>query len=174
MSGVRLLFADVPELLAHALAIEDEACTRYVELADQMDTHNNPAAAAFFRRMAKLEGLHTEKIRAQCAQHSLPSLAPWQYRWRDPEAPESTDYAVVDHMLTLARALTLALHNEQRARDYFLEIACAATEPDVRDLAIELADDERQHMEWLARELQDSALPAAAPRTDPDPPTPQD
>lgn len=173
MNDTRWQFSAVPDLLAHALAIEDEACARYLELADQMDTHNN-SAAAFFRRIAKLEGLHTEKIRARCANHSLPLLAPWQYRWRDPEAPESTDYAVVDHMLTLVGALKLALHNEQRARDYFLAVAHSCTDSGVRGLAMELAEDEDRHMEWLARELQDAELQPVAPRTDPDPPTPQD
>ena len=33
--------ADLPELLAHAHAIEQEAFERYADLADQMETHNN-------------------------------------------------------------------------------------------------------------------------------------
>jgi rubrerythrin len=166
--------SDVSGLLAHALAIEDEACARYRDLADQMDVHNNPAAARFFRRMAKLEHLHAEKIRTQIGAHAMPQIAPWEYKWLDPEAPETTDFAVVDHMLPLARALQLALHNEQRACAYFLAIERAATDSGVRDLARELADDERQHMEWLARELQDGALHTAPPRTDLDPPLAQE
>ena len=166
--------AGVADLLAHALAIEDEACARYRDLADQMDVHNNPAAARFFQRMAKLEHLHVEKIRTQIGAHAMPRIAPWEYKWQDPEAPETTDFAGVDHMLTLARALQLALHNEQRACDYFQAIERAATDRGVRDLARELADDERQHMEWLARELRDAALHPEPARADLDPPLAQE
>jgi len=166
--------ADVAGLLAHALAIEDEACVRYRDLADQMDVHNNPVAARFFRRMERLEGLHAEKIRAQIGAHAAPQIAPWEYQWQDPEAPETTDFAAVDHLLPLARALQLALHNEQRACAYFLAIERAASDSGVRDLARELADDERQHMEWLARELRDAALHPEPPRADLDPPVAQE
>ena len=166
--------SDVAGLLGHALAIEDEACTRYRDLADQMDVHNNPAAARFFRRMERLEGLHAEKIRMQIGAHALPQIAPWEYKWQDAEAPETTDFAVVDHMLTLVRALQLALHNEQRACDYFQAIERATTDSSVRELARELADDERQHMEWLARELQDAALHPQPARADLDPPLAQE
>ena len=87
MNGTGWESSGVPDLLAHALAIEEEACARYQDLAAQMEVHNNPAAARFFLRMAKLENLHAEKIRAQIGQHRLPRIAPWEYRWQDPEAP---------------------------------------------------------------------------------------
>jgi hypothetical protein len=43
----------LPELLAHALAMETEAAERYEELADQMETHRKAGVAAIFRRLEK-------------------------------------------------------------------------------------------------------------------------
>jgi len=36
------------DLLSHALALESEASERYAELAEQMQTHNNPDVAELF------------------------------------------------------------------------------------------------------------------------------
>ena len=48
----------LPELLAHALAMETEAAERYEELADQMETHCKAAVAKIFRRLEKEEKAH--------------------------------------------------------------------------------------------------------------------
>jgi rubrerythrin len=174
LTGAGRQSAGVADLLAHALAIEQEACARYRELAGQMDVHNNPATAKFFRRMVRLEGMHADRILAQAVNCRLPTLAPWEYGWSDPEAPETADFADVHHLLTPTQALRLALHNERRAHDYFQAIASAATDAEIRDLARELAADERQHMEWLAHELKDADAHPEPPRTDMDPPLAQE
>ena len=80
----------------------------------------------------------------------------------------------MDYLLTPAQALQLALHNEQRAFDYFLAIERSAGDSSVSELARELADDERQHMEWLAHELR-GAVPQSEPaHADLDPPVAQE
>jgi len=52
----------VGELLAHAKAMESEALERYLELAEQMEVHHNPEVAELFRKMARVERKHVEKI----------------------------------------------------------------------------------------------------------------
>ena len=56
--------ASLVALMSTALAIELEAADRYGELADVMETHNNPEVAALFRRMQSIEGMHADAIRA--------------------------------------------------------------------------------------------------------------
>jgi len=51
--------------------------------------------------------------------------------------------------MTPHHALSLARINELRARDYYLDIARKASDPEVVALASELADEERQHVQWV-------------------------
>ena len=43
----------LPEFLAHAVALEQEAADRYLELADMMEAHRNDAVSAVFRDMTR-------------------------------------------------------------------------------------------------------------------------
>ena len=43
----------LPEFLAHAIAMEQEAADRYLELADMMEAHHNDAVSAVFRDMCR-------------------------------------------------------------------------------------------------------------------------
>ena len=50
------------ELLAHALELEQESVERYRELADSMETHNNPKVAELFRQLAEYSQLHAREV----------------------------------------------------------------------------------------------------------------
>ena len=65
----------VPQLLAHALAMETEAAERYGELADQMETHRRTAVAAIFRRLEVAEKKHLVDLTALCKDVPLPHYA---------------------------------------------------------------------------------------------------
>jgi len=43
----------LPEFLSYAIALEQEAEERYIELADMMETHNNLDVSKVFRNMAR-------------------------------------------------------------------------------------------------------------------------
>ena len=77
----------IPELLAHALAMETEATERYGELADQMETHRRTAVAAIFRKLEAAEKKHLVDLTEMCAGVSLPHFAPWDFKWRINEGP---------------------------------------------------------------------------------------
>jgi len=142
-------------LLAYALALEIEASERYEDLADQMQTHNNPDVAEVFQKLSRIEKLHADQVLAQAASLDLPNIAATAYRWQDPEGPETVDFSDAHYLMTAHRALSLALHNEQRARDFFAGIADEASDHEVRQLAEEMAEEEREHVtlmeEWLAK-----------------------
>lgn len=160
----------VPELLAHALAMETEAAERYGELADQMQTHRRTAVAAIFRRLEVAEKKHLVELTAQCQGVVLPHYAPWDFKWRCNESPETIAIDRVHYQLTVRQAILLALEHERRATQFYADIAAAAQGPDVIALAHQLADEEREHIGWLEQCLAECGADEAQTAEDPDPP----
>ena len=143
------------ELLAHAHQLEEEAVARYQELADQMVIHHQPELVTFFQTMARVEGLHVAKVRELAAGRELPRLAPWDYRWLTPEAPESVPIGQEHYRMRPRQALELALAAEERAHAFFAQAAGSCPDPEAQQTAAQLAEEERQHAatlrEWLTR-----------------------
>ncbi len=160
----------VPELLAHALAIEEEARERYGELAEQMEMHHNAEAADFFRMMAKAEAAHCEMIVRRAEGMTLPHIAPWEYRWQGAEPPESVDVGEVSYLMTRHHALWLALRAEEQGLAFFSRIVETADDPEVLAIAGELAEEEREHVALVKKLLAGSPAPEAGWDDDPDPP----
>ena len=105
-----------PRFLAHTVALEEEAMSRYRELAEAMETHNNPEVAAFFRRMSEESAKHLAEVRTFAEGQSLPELAAWEFDWPG-EAPESASYEALHYRMDLRSAMELALANERAAED---------------------------------------------------------
>ena len=162
--------AGVAEFLAHARALEWESAERYEELADNMEVHNNPEVAALFRKLAEYGELHAREVEARVRGLDLPRIAPWDFKWTCPEAPETQCTDALHYLMGPRRALELALLNERRGRDFYADVAADAPDPEVRRIAAEMVVEESQHVRllehWIAH-LPDT--PAATP-DDPDPP----
>lgn len=156
--------------LAYSVALEEEAAERHDELADMMDVHNNPEVAGTFRKLAHYSRLHAQEIRQQAGQHALPRIAPWDFGWEGMEGPETANMDEVNYLMNTARALRIAMGNEQRAYDFYAGISKAAPSPEVRSLAAEFAEEEQEHLQllqaWKARVTEDEDAFAF----DPDPP----
>jgi rubrerythrin len=164
----------MPELLAHALAMETEAAERYEELADQMETHRKAKVAAIFRKLEKEEKAHLEELEAMCARYELPHFAPWEYKWNTGgESPEAIAIDRVSYRMSVRAAVQLALDHERRAEAFYAGIAKAARNDDVRILAGQFAAEEREHIAWLESSLL-LAGPEDAATEDPDPPLSQE
>ena len=162
----------LPELLAHALAMETEAAERYEELADQMETHRKAAVAKIFRRLEKEEKAHLVELTAMCSRYQLPQYAPWDYKWTTGESPEAIDIGMVSYKLSVRDAVELALVHERRASDFYAGIAQRASNDEVRILASQFAAEEREHIGWLESCLADCG-PDDGAIDDPDPPLSQ-
>lgn len=164
----------VPALLAHAQAMEQGAMERYRDLAGQMDVHNNADVAGLFRKMAHIESLHLRKVIERASATTLPDIAPWDYGWTEPEAPEAVDVTDVHYLMTPHHALSSALGAERRAFAFYSRLAEATDDEAIRALALELREEEREHVrlmeEWLAR----TPEPEEGWDDDPDPPTVQE
>lgn len=140
---------DLPTFLAYSVVMEEEAAERHDELADVMDVHNNPEVAAAFRKLAHYSRLHAQEIRSQSNDLVLPKIAPWEFEWEDGEPPETTESDEVHYLMNRAQALRLAMKNEQRAHDFYADIARHAPDEAVRALAAEFAEEEREHLDLL-------------------------
>jgi rubrerythrin len=143
----------VEEFMACAYAMEVEAADRYAELADLMSTHHNREVSELFARLARIEGKHRDQIAARMGWTTAPS-AP-VLRWETPEGPETTDFGELHYLMRPWHALKLAEHNERRAVEFFERFAAARVPESVRAAALEMAEEEREHVrligEWLAK-----------------------
>lgn len=164
----------LPELLAHALAMETEAAERYEELADQMETHRKAKVAAIFRKLEREEKTHLAELEALCARYELPHYAPWEYKWNtNGESPEAIAIDRVSYRMSVRAAVKLALDHERRAEAFYAGIAQTATSDEVRALSSQFAAEEREHIAWLETSLL-LAGPEDATADDPDPPLSQE
>lgn len=157
----------LPEFLAHAVALEEEAAERYLELADMMEAHRNDAVSSVFRDMVRYSEMHRDEIKARVGAIALPKLKSWQYRWSSP--PEVGGEEGFDYMIEPYHALKYARGNEVRAMEYYRTVAGQATDPEVRRLATDFAGEEAAHVaaldHWLAR----TPRPSSTWDADPDP-----
>ena len=158
----------VEDFMAYAYAMEAEAAERYAELAEQMDTHHNREVSELFARLARIEGKHRDQIAVQMGWTTPPDAT--VFRWETPEGPETTDYGELHYLMQPYHALKLAEHNERQAVEFFERFARARVPAAVRAAALEMVEDEREHVrliqEWLAR------VPPPEPGWDEDPDPP--
>jgi len=157
----------LPEFLAHAVALEDEAADRYLELADMMEAHRNDEVSRVFRDMNRFSLLHRDEIRARVGSIELPKLKSWEYRWRTP--PEVGGEEAFDYMLEPFHALKYARANEVRAMEYYRSVANGAQDPELRRLAGEFAGEESAHVAALDKWLALTPRPSTPWPADPDP-----
>ena len=139
----------VADLLQHALVIELEAEQSYKDLAEQMDGCGNHDVAVLFTKMSALEGKHAQKIREHAKGIDLKEQAPWEYHWEGTESPESVELNEIHYLMKPHHALSLALDSERRAESFFMRVAKETDDAEVRSLAREFAEDEKQHATWM-------------------------
>ena len=146
--------ASASEFMTYAYAMEAEAAERYAEFADSMEVHNNREVAELFRKLARIEQRHADQILEQMGWKQSPASASG-YRWEGTEGPETADPTELHYLMQPYHALQIALHNEKRARDFFTHLAKHTTSTAVRKGALEMEEEEAEHVrlieEWLAR-----------------------
>ncbi|MHB8667176.1 MAG: ferritin-like domain-containing protein [Burkholderiales bacterium] len=142
------------EFMAYAYAMEAEAAERYAEFADSMEVHNNREAAELFRKLSRIEQIHADQILEQMGWKRAPATSA-DVRWQGAEGPETADPTELHYLMQPYHALQIALHNEKRARDFFAHLATASKDAGVRAGALEMRDEEAEHVrlieEWLKR-----------------------
>lgn len=150
-------------LLYHAYVIEAEAETRYLELAAQMETHNNAEVAALFRKLAAYEGEHAAHVGAIRPALPRPPLDPWDFSWMGHEAPESIAHQSVRYDLTPREALELSREAEKAAEAFFRNLAERSEDAEITELARTFAEEEKMHVRLIEKALK--KYPAEKDRT---------
>jgi rubrerythrin len=161
--------ASTSEFMAYAYAMEAEAAERYAEFADSMEMHNNREVAELFRKLARIEQRHADQILEQMGWKQSPASSA-NYRWEGTEGPETADPTELHYLMQPYHALQIAMLNEKRARDFFAHLAKMTTNAGVRKEALEMQEEEAEHVRLIEEWLERTPKPDANWESDQDPP----
>lgn len=139
---------EIQRFLAHAIQLEKESARRYGELAEAMNKLGNGEVAEFFEQMSHYSRLHQKEAMDRAGFVELPKMAASEYDWPDGSSPEAA-WGPVDPDIDVLGAMTLAMHGEQRSHEYYQKIADETTDPEVKAMATEFADEESEHVVQL-------------------------
>ena len=116
------------ELFALANAMEQEAATKYGELAEEMRRQGRSDLLTVFTDLAAAEREHVESVQrwSQSRRGKLPD--PTLVRWEAPETfdSEATSEIKASKLMTPYRALAMAVRNEERAFAFWSYLAAFA------------------------------------------------
>ena len=157
---MRPAMKNVPELYAHALAVEREAAVRYREFAQWMHDLGIDHVAVLFDHLQEEEAKHLRRLEEETDGMQLPELSPWQYAWLFTSLPESIDQAFPLMPQNTRDALAFALAAERRAKRFFDSVALEAEDQAVRKLASEMLTEECHHIEEIEHQLEIEPDPA--------------
>ncbi|MCC7461446.1 MAG: ferritin family protein [Gammaproteobacteria bacterium] len=141
----------VRDLYAIAWQMETDAIERYEMLAGQMETHNNLELAQVFKDLARAEGIHAAEIERMAGGPQIRQHALQVARWPG-ESPEAAELADAHYLMTRADALRMALASEERALAFFENVVETSSDPQLRKLAEQFAEEEADHV-GLCRRL---------------------
>jgi hypothetical protein len=151
---------DKADFLAHAEMLVDESLAWYGQLADSMEIHNNTTAAAQFRELEGMERQQLQWIATRAAGLTLPAIAPWDFAWDIYSEPATSGFSEIDYLSSEACALKAALHYEHHAEKLFRQVAAQTKDPDVKQIANEMAEMQQEEINLLQQRL--SELPQEA------------
>jgi rubrerythrin len=154
-SGIEFSTLTLRDALDLAILLDEEAEGRYEELAEQLELHHTPEAAAFFHRMSSEERRHVSQLR-QRRQQLFPGAGPGTSHvalW-DVKTP---GYDQVHVSMTLREAMQTALGAEEKAEVFFEAVLREVRDAEVASLFGELRDEEARLHEQVERDL--AALP---------------
>ncbi len=142
------------ELFALASAMEQEAATKYAELAAEMQHQNKFDLAAVFTQLAAAERDHVDSVTrwSQSCRGKAPD--PALVRWEAPETfdVESSAEIRTSRLMTPYRALSMAVRNEERAFAFWSYLAAFSEDAEIKKAAEAMAREELGHVSILRKE----------------------
>jgi rubrerythrin len=160
--GERLLPRTLPELFAHALAIEREATKRFAELERYMRDAGMDHVADEFEQIGKEEREQYELLAVGTAGGRLPELSGWEYAWHYMGAAVDTARAPRN----AREALGMALSSERRTQRFYADVAEHSADDAMSAFAAEMAVDESRHIARLEMLLMREPDPAVLAEDD--------
>lgn len=152
-AGLRKRIGSAGTLYAHALLIKREAVERYQEFAANMAERGSDALAALFQQSAEFEAEHALRLRKKTAGMNLPKVRTVEHAWLDRESPVPEARAFVHRMLTPRMALEIALRAQEHAKAFFEKALAEESDVQVREVAGDMARDEKTHIAWIKEAL---------------------
>ena len=141
-----------------AKLIEMEACHRYQMFAKQLGRTGGYDAGAFFASMAENEAKHGQELEARRKQ--LFGDTPARLTLDDLFDVEAPDMGAPHRGMSTLQAFEIGLEAERKAYDFYDAALPGITDPDVKELFIELRDEETEHVEMLQEAI--TKLPPSA------------
>ena len=142
------------EMFALAHAMEQEAASRYEELAGDMRRQGKNDLAGVFTQLAAAEREHVDSVTrwSQSRQGKAPD--PALVRWEAPETfdPETATELKTSRLMTPYRALAMAVRNEERVFAFWSYLAAYSEDPEVKKAAEAMAREELGHVSILRKE----------------------
>ncbi len=142
---------DAQDVLDLAIYVEEEAEDNYETLVSWMENRGNSEVAGFFGRMARLEKLHGNQIKA--LRQQLFGDTPPRHTRNIAWEVETPEFSTMNPDIALGDAFLFALGAETRALDYYSGALEYARDPEVIGLLELLRDQERDHQRLLEREM---------------------
>lgn len=164
MKTLDLTTMTLQDALDFAILVEEEACERYDELAQQMEAHNTQAAAVFFRFMVLNEAKHGHELTLRRRElfGTAPAGVDRSMLW-DVEAPE---FEEVRPFMPAREAFEVALNAELKAYQFFADAVEHVTDPSVKILFRELMEEELVHQDLVRKEIDKLPLAEAVQQED--------
>jgi rubrerythrin len=147
------------DALDMAILIEEEALQRYKLFTQQIGrTAGGHDAGAFFASMVENEAKHgTELLEKRM---KLFGKAPMKMTMNDLFDVEAPDIGSSRRGMSTIQAFEVGLAAEQKAYDFYDQALPGITNPEVKELFMELRDEEAEHVEMLRKQM--AKLPASA------------
>jgi rubrerythrin len=142
------------ELFALASAMEQEAATKYEELADEMKRQDKSDLAVIFTQLAAAERDHVDSVTRWSQSRRGKAPDPALVRWEAPEIfdPETATEMKTSRLLTPYRALAMAVRNEERAFAFWSYLAAYSEDSEIKKAAEAMAREELGHVATLRKE----------------------
>ena len=152
MPSIDFKTLNLRDALDLAILVEDEAHTRYTELARMVGGRYEGDASDVFARMAINEAKHAAQLRTRrrLLFGDEPSRVTPAMFWQV-EAPDQGDVRV---FMSPLEAFEVALDAERRAYDFYDGAATDVADTSARDLFLELRAEEHTHQSAILRLMQ--------------------
>ncbi len=160
----------VEELLAHVRVMETEAYECYLDLAEQMEVHNNHEVAELFNKLAMDEKKHLDQVDKLAGDAEIPHIAPWDLKNFSESVLSLTGAREVHYMMMPYHALKLARRAERKTVAFFAGVVDTSQNRKVREMAAEFEREEQLHIELIGEWLEKVPRPDDDWDEDPDPP----
>lgn len=145
--------ASLDELFALANAMEQEAATKYTELAEAMRQQGRLDLVEVFSGLAAAEREHINSVTkwSQSRRGKMPDRA--LVRWDAPPTfdRDATTEITASKLMTPYRALAMAVRSEERAFAFWSYLAAFSSDPEVKTAAEAMASEELGHVAILRK-----------------------